>query len=155
LPTGCNVATFGDPQSGGVNDCYLGAAPFYYSPSVAEGGTITGLNKTPIAFGAAGGFVFRVLTGNQVCNAATFDNIDPALGTAKNCYTFTANGAFLRDEGQGFNTVPNMRVAYGSGSNGNFLRRTFPNALSNVPCSNEIFGGDPRYGVLKHCWLSW
>lgn len=139
----CNVGTFGDPLPGVVKACYS-AMPGYL-PGATDNGTMTGLNQTPVAYGANGRFIHTILSGTQSCTPATF-GFDPVPGVLKTCYRMTL-GPLIADEGQGFN-VGNGTVYRGSGLNGNF----FPGPASGV-CTSATFGqADPDPGVPKHCY---
>jgi hypothetical protein len=152
----CDNATFGDPIYGVPKACYLGAP--LYTRVTGEGGTLTGLSNTPVAYGGGGRFSYRILSGTQVCNAGTFGN--PGNHIAKDCYVLTNAGepttgplAFLADEGQTW-SIPTgaphgSLVLYGSGRTGNFDLAGYPAAQG--PCSNQSFP-EPDYGYFKHCW---
>lgn len=140
----CNNATFGDPTPGVVKACYL-ALPDY-NVAAQEGGTMTGLFKTPIAYGASGRFLYKIVTGSANCNVATFGS-DPAFGVLKSCYKLFV--PFIADEGQSVNQSQTFTYWYGSGTNGLYLTHAL---AGNGICSFTNFGGDPDFGVPKHCY---
>jgi len=147
----CNNATFGDPIPGQVKACYI-ANPDY-QVGVGEGGNMTNLPpNTPVAYGARGRYVYRMASGSIACTNATFGS-DPAPGTSKVCYRLAFG--FLADEGQpfsfNFDSTGFARVIYGSARNGAFMRRDFT-TFSGV-CGNDVFGGDPDFGTVKHCYF--
>lgn len=140
----CDATTFSAPAGSG-RQCYNG--PHSYTYVAQEGGSVTVGTKTSVAYGAAGAFVFRVMTGTFTCNNDTFG--DPSRDHTKACYTF--NYPFRADEGQAYNVTPglNPRVYYGSGMNGNFVI----GASATGTCSTAFFTGqDPDAGHPKHCW---
>jgi hypothetical protein len=140
----CNTATFGDPIPGVSKACY--AAIPDYAFEATEGGTLTGLNKTPLAFGANGKFVFTVAsTSSMACTTTAFGS-DPAPGVTKACYALTQ--PFAADEG-GSISGSSALFYFGSGLNGNFLVTA---VHGTVPCTTATFGGDPDYGNVKHCY---
>jgi hypothetical protein len=139
----CNNATFGDPSPGAAKACY--DALYGYGLVATEGGLMTGLNKSPIAYGAAGTFVFAIATGSVGCSNTAFGR-DPAPGVVKACYKLYP--PFAVDENFFFDG--NERVFYfASGLNGNIVIKQLGN---NVICRAADFGGDPHPGVAKHCY---
>jgi hypothetical protein len=145
----CGTGTFGDPLPGVTKACYR-AVPDYGTPAVAEFGTLTGLNNTPVAFGANGQYVFKLASGTVTCGNATF-GYDPKPGYAKTCYVASSlNGPLgppIADEFQNFTF--SGQVDYTSGLNGNIL---FVRTSGAGGCNNGTFGGDPDVGMTKHCY---
>lgn len=85
--TACTNAVFGDPASGTAKSCYLiGAPPSFatWTNCAAEDGTCTFSGTHEVAYGAAGRYVYRSVTGSTGCGNAVFG--DPVSGTAKSCY---------------------------------------------------------------------
>jgi hypothetical protein len=150
----CDNTTFGiDPIPGPLKACYF-AQTSYNNGIVLEGGAIGQFNNQPVAFGANGKFAYALLNGNFSCSRDVFG--DPAPGVQKACY-LRFSEKYVGDEYQNYFVpltvqVPNpiITVEYGSGTNGNFMRRDF--VPQSGPCSNANFGGDPDAGPLKHCW---
>lgn len=140
----CNNATFGDPIPGPSKACYE-ALPDY-SFAASENGTITGLSQEPVAYGANGMYVYKILNGTQACTNAVFGQ-DPAVGLTKTCYRL--RGSTIADEG---GTIPQSVnvILYGSGLNGFYLSGTGYSAHGS--CTNAAFGGDPDVGQTKHCF---
>jgi len=146
----CNAATFGgDPAPGIVKSCY-DAVSDDYAFGVVEGGTLTGLNNTPIAYGANGNFFFTVASNSFFCSNTSFGGSDPAQNVVKACYTWSH--PFITNEGNPFNAGSvNTLFYFGSGLNGNFILK----ALSGTAtCNTATFGGDPDFGQFKHCYGS-
>jgi hypothetical protein len=142
----CNNATFGDPIPGATKACY--AALNDHAFAATEGGTLTGLNRTPVAYGASGTFLFTVATGSLSCTNGAFGS-DPAVGITKSCYKIQQ--PFDADEFNNFNAggPPNHIFLYGDGLNGNYLVKA---ASGTILCGNSTFGGDPDVGQTKHCY---
>jgi hypothetical protein len=142
----CNDATFGDPVPGYAKRCYL-ALPAYRVVA-GEGDPITGLNNTPIAYGANGRFLYRTETGSFPCTYMAFGG-DPAFGYGKSCYKMST--PFTTDEPNNFNDPSGSVVLFGSGLNGNFLSSGFSSGVPH-PCTSASFAGDPDFGHTKHCY---
>jgi hypothetical protein len=145
----CGTGTFGDPLPGVTKACYR-AVPDYGNPAVSEGGNLTGLNETPVAYGANGQYAFKILSGTVTCSNGTF-GYDPKPGYAKTCYVASSLGGPLgppvADENQSFSY--SGQIDYTSGLNGNFLNMRTSGAGS---CTNAAFGGDPDVGMTKYCY---
>jgi hypothetical protein len=139
----CDSETFGDPVPGVPKACYHGLPD--YMMRASEGGTLTGLSNSPVAFGAHGKFFFKLASGTLTCGAEAFEG-DPNSGIEKFCYKLIV--PFYVDEGSRVNGG-SIAYWYGSGLNGNFLAKNLPN---NSLCANSTFGGDPHPGFLKHCF---
>jgi len=142
----CNTATFGDPAPGIVKSCYQGLGDNYIF-GTTEGGTLTGLSNTPIAYGANGTFYFTVASNSFSCSNASFGG-DPAANVVKNCYTW--GSPFITNEGNSFNAgTVNTIFYFGSGLNGNFVSQALKGTAS---CTSATFGGDPDFGHFKQCY---
>jgi hypothetical protein len=140
----CNNDTFGDPIHGVIKACYVALEGYRFG--AFEGGTLTDLNHTPVAYGANGNFIYRVVTGSISCSFAGFGD-DPAVGTPKLCYRFGSE--HVAPEGADY-SVPasGAVVSYGSGENGAYLTRT----ATTGSCTNGFFAGDPDVNVVKACY---
>ena len=104
-PAACNNSTFGDPYPGVAKSCFLNvtvAAPttgtqtisgqtFSSSACASEWSTCSYTGTRTVAYGAAGRYSLRTLTGPVACNNGTFG--DPIPGTAKSCFL---NGKFSK-----------------------------------------------------------
>ncbi|WP_051801129.1 chitinase [Streptomyces sp. NRRL F-525] len=85
--TACSNAVFGDPAANTVKSCYLiGAPPSFatWTNCAAEDGTCTFSGTHEVAYGAAGRYVYRSVSGSTGCSNGVFG--DPVSGTAKSCY---------------------------------------------------------------------
>jgi hypothetical protein len=148
----CDRATFGgDPTPGVFKACYQAVPEF--SQAVTEGSNMQVNGPTPVAFGANGGFTFKVLNGSIPCNLATFGT-DPQPGVLKTCYTF--GQPLLVDEGTEWSLSGPLlasragKVFFGSGLNDRFMSTN----MMAGGCDNTFFTGDPDFGTFKHCWAS-
>jgi hypothetical protein len=142
----CDKATFGDPLPGVAKACYVSLPD--YQLTAQEGGNLTGLDRTPVAFGANGNFVYQVASGSKACTNIAFGQ-DPMPNVSKSCYVVpTSLFPFLADEGNN-NTIGAGTVLYGSGLNGYFIKA---NPRGTVSCSFATFGADPHVNWTKHCY---
>jgi hypothetical protein len=144
----CNDATFGDPLPGANKACYEAVTEF--SQVATENQNMTGLSTSPVAYGAKGGFVFKILSGTASCSNATFGS-DPAVGATKICYKFPINR--VADENQTINITRPSIIYYGSGLDGKFMTLRVP-VENGFQCTNATFGADPSVGPTKHCYLA-
>jgi len=140
----CDTTTFGDPIPGVAKACYVGLLDHAFASNEYES-FVAGSN-TPVGYGAAGHYVFAIVSGTTACSTSTFGS-DPAVGVVKACYTMPG---YVVDEGSALPPSTINIVRYGSGLNGNFLAKP---VLSST-CNNTTFGGDPDPSVGKHCYLS-
>ncbi|HXU64627.1 MAG TPA: hypothetical protein VN962_23165 [Polyangia bacterium] len=145
----CNNATFGDPISGPTKACY--EALHEYVQAANENQTLTGLNKTPVAYGAHGAYLFKVLTGTASCTTSTFGTSDPAVGVSKICYKFPYN--WIADENGSFSFSTFSTIYYGTGLDGKFIAKTVA-PQTGFQCTNATFGADPSPGPTKHCYIA-
>jgi hypothetical protein len=144
-PFGCDQGTFGAIGQTG-NHCFV--APAGYTFIGNEGDRVTVANSTAVAFGGAGGFDYRLMSGTFSCNSDSFGD-DPSFGHTKACYAFEV--PFVASEGSAF-TAPSGTVFFGSGTNGNFVTKT---GAASGTCSNEFMGNtDPDVTHLKQCWAN-
>jgi len=88
--TRCTNATFGDPIPTAAKACYVRTgAPAGFGPvCAAENGICTAPTRQTVAFGAAGRFTYRTMTGSFPCTSTTF-SADPLFGAAKSCYSLS------------------------------------------------------------------
>jgi hypothetical protein len=142
----CNVATFGDPLFGVPKACYIAVRDHEFLAN--EGGTLSSLNNTAVAYGANGVFRFKVASGSLPCTNANFPSPDPAPGVPKACYPLKRQ--FIAHEGNSFIAGSGSLFYYTSGLNGN----VFTKSLSGtVTCSTATFGADPDPAHAKHCYF--
>jgi hypothetical protein len=154
LPGGtftCDPAIFGDPAVGEQKGCYRG--PATYTFAAAENGTFSQSSLMPVAYGAGGHFIFKLLSGTLSCVNNTFASDsnptgDPAFGMAKACYALTAD-SLVAYQGQSFSLDTPKTIYYGSGLNGDFVTIT----ASSGTCNNALVGIDPDSDHVKACWV--
>lgn len=146
----CSVTTFGgDPAPGVGKACYRILQGYQYVSSETNDTTLTGLNNTPVAFGANGKYVFAMKSGSSACNVATFG--DPIPGVVKSCYIVNSGTSYVTSEGNSFYFNPDRvtcPMSYTSGRNGNVEQVT----NCSGTCNNSFFGGDPDPGYTKYCY---
>lgn len=76
-----------DPLYGTVKNCYTWTGPpaGFGSNRAAEAGTCSFQGTQTVAYGAAGDFVYKTLTGGTPCTNGAF-GLDPAANIVKGCY---------------------------------------------------------------------
>lgn len=139
----CSNATFGDPAPGVVKGCHVGPQAYVYCAAEAQNCPLSGIQN--VAYGAAGRFVYKTLSGNVSCSNATFG--DPAPGVAKACYVGPQGYTHCSAQNQTCSFPGTRTVAYGA--NGTFVQKRFTGA---VACNDATFG-DPAPGVWKACYV--
>ncbi|MFC5001192.1 family 78 glycoside hydrolase catalytic domain [Dactylosporangium cerinum] len=85
--TACTNAVFGDPIPGTAKACHLTAPPpgtTTWTPCADETTTCAFTGTREVAFGAAGRYTYRRVTGGTPCTNTVFG--DPVPGTPKACY---------------------------------------------------------------------
>ncbi|WP_406443205.1 glycosyl hydrolase family 18 protein [Streptomyces sp. NBC_00631] len=85
--TACSNTAFPDPTPGTAKSCYLIAPPptfTTWTSCAAEGGTCSFSGQHEVAYGAAGRYVYRAVSGSTGCSNTVFT--DPVVGTAKTCF---------------------------------------------------------------------
>jgi len=83
----CGNTLFGDPISGVVKACYVrtGAPSGYATTCATENGACAFTGFRTVAYGGAGSFTYKSLTGGTACTSAAFGG-DPIFGVGKSCY---------------------------------------------------------------------
>ena len=109
-----------------------------------DGGSASG-TQTSHSYAAAGSYtvtetVTETGTGNTATRSAPVSVTVPAPSA-----TWTP----IASEGQAFSVSGTQTVRYGSGSS--WISRT---VTDSGTCSNDFFGSDPLYGVVKQCQLA-
>ncbi|MEE4544821.1 alpha-L-rhamnosidase C-terminal domain-containing protein [Streptomyces sp. V4-01] len=85
--TSCDDATLGDPDYGFAKSCYTGpavAGPAGSTYCAPENGLCSFSGARTVAYGAAGTYTTRPLTGGAPCTNAVFG--DPLPNTVKSCF---------------------------------------------------------------------
>ena len=81
----CSNELFGDPMPRVHKECFL-ALPNYVRYLESDGVGDIGPRLRPVAYGAHGMFVYKMLSGQIKCSPEYFDGQDPAWGVYKACY---------------------------------------------------------------------
>jgi hypothetical protein len=152
---GCGIVAFGgDPTVGVLKSCYLApvGGPVGWTSCAEEGATCSVTGPTTVAYGAAGGFVYRLVSaGSTACGNAAFGS-DPMFGVAKGCYLAPSGGpsglTSCAAENATCGVGTGRTVVYGA--RGAFYSRW---ETGPVSCTSASFGGDPIPGVVKACYL--
>ncbi len=151
----CSNAFFGtDPAYGQVKQCEVSSTappPASWTKIANEGQAFTVSGTQTVRYGTGSSWVSRSVTDSGTCSNAFFGT-DPAYGQVKQCEVSStapppaSNWTTIANEGQSFTVSGTQTVRYGTGST--WLTKSVTN--SGV-CSNAFFGGDPAYGIFKHC----
>ena len=145
----CSNAGFGvDPVPGVVKHC--DAAPGW-TACADEGGTCSVSGAMVVQYGSAGKFAYKVATDSVACTVAAF-GVDPNPGAAKKCSWSPRppvdNGWTQCAAESGTCGFAGTRsVAYGA--NQSWIFRA---VAGGIACTNDAFGGDPAFGVVKGCF---
>ena len=151
----CAIVAFGaDPTVGVLKSCYVAPAggPQGYSSCAAEGSICTVAAPTTVAYGAAGAFAYRLVTGGGIACTNTAFGIDPIYGVVKGCSLAPAGGppGWTACASEGGQCTPGSARTVVYGARGAFYARWQTGPLS---CTSAAFGGDPIPGVIKACYL--
>jgi hypothetical protein len=145
---------YGGPDGAGPY-CFAGPDQNEYVYMGDQNSTFTVPPSTPMAYGGAGHFVFKIVSGTVTCNASTFPDPTFPNSTAypfytKSCYRLQYPN-WVADENQSLVVPTGTPVFFGTGLNGNFLQMVTP--PSGASCTTSAFGGDPDPTTGgKHCW---
>jgi len=148
----CTNAWFGtDPIVGIVKQCEVSgsAAPIAgWSQIASEGQTFSVSGTQVVRYGSGSAWVTLAVTNGGACTNEFFGS-DPLVGIVKHCDVATAGTvawAIVALEGQPFAVLGTQTVRYGNGST--WIARSFS---GGGQCTNEFFGSDPLYGIVKQC----
>jgi hypothetical protein len=134
----CDVATFGgDPIPGVVKACYRALGTGYRSV-IPEGGAMVAPDLTPVAYGADGNFVFKLLD----TTAGPGGNTGGGGTTGAGGTTGTGGGGSAGTSGSA--------GAGGSGGGSGGTGGSGP--APSLHCNEVTFGSDPRPFAQKHCY---
>jgi serine protease len=148
----CSNAWFGtDPIVGVVKQCEVSgsAAPVAgWSQIASEGQTFSVGGTQVVRYGSGSAWITLAVTNGGACTNEFFGG-DPLVGVVKHCDVST-NGSVawsvVAFENQPFSVSGTQTVRYGSGTS--WISRS---VSGGGLCSNEFFGNDPLYGVVKRC----
>jgi hypothetical protein len=100
-----------------------------------------------VRYGAGNAFIVRAIEGGSVqCTNGFFG--DPAPGVVKSCAVL-GRWDPIASEGQHF--VASAVVRYGASDPDRF---TYRSVTGDGWCTNDFFGVDPAYGVVKSCQIA-
>lgn len=154
-----NAATFGDPVPGQVKSVYYRPAaqanpvgPAGFSYAADEGENVDASSLQNVAYGANGDFVTKYNRTSAIdCTNDAFGS-DPAPRVKKACFvkaiSTPAGYTEAANERQTVNVQGTMNVAFGA--QGQYIWKT--QLTSNIACTRDAFGGDPKPGVAKKCY---
>jgi serine protease len=149
----CSNAWFGsDPVYGTVKSCQVAGAVSPGWTKIADenqGFTVNGTQT--VRYGSGSSWISRSVTGSGICSNAWFGS-DPLFGVVKECdvaSSATTSWTTIATEGQAFSVSGTQTVRYGAGSS--WITRT---VTGTGTCSNDWFGTDPAYGIVKSCQVA-
>ena len=144
----CDAATFDSVYrpTGAPVACYQVLVGYHRVATDGGSFTVSPNRPVPAAYGNAGIWTYKNVSGTVSCSVQTFGGFGGSGGT---CYVLDLGNNYLVPESQSF-SMPRgydiYRVAYTSG-NGNAIVRNLRSGM----CNNATFT-DPQYGVQKHCY---
>ena len=148
----CTNAWFGtDPIVGVVKQCEIsgnGAVVSGWSQIASEGQTFSVSGTQVVRYGSGSAWITLAVTNGGACTNEFFGS-DPLVGVVKHCDVSTSGSVawtVVASEGQPFSVSGTQTVRYGSGST--WISRS---VSGGGLCTNEFFGNDPLYGVVKRC----
>ena len=147
------VTGFGSLQVQNFSSSLGGGASAAWTTIAGEGQSFTVNGTQTVRYGSGSNWVTRTLSGSGVCSNEFFGS-DPAPGVVKECQVIGSASApptwtTIAGEGESFMVSGTQTVRYGSGSS--WVTRTL---TGGGVCSNEFFGNDPAYGVVKACQVA-
>ena len=110
-----------------------------------EGQNFSVSGTQTVRYGSGSSWITRTVSGGGECTNAWFGN-DPLFGVVKQCELVGSDWTGIAVEGASFTVSGTQTVRYGSGTQ--WIVRT---VSGGGVCSNDAFGGDPLYGVVKVC----
>ena len=114
--------------------------------AAAENGTCAVAGTQVVRYGAGTSYLYRTVTGSIPCNQTAFGG-DPAFGIVKHCDYSPDGWTSCAAAENGTCAVAGTQVVrYGAGTS--YLYRT---VTGSIPCNQTAFGGDPAFGIVKHC----
>jgi hypothetical protein len=112
-----------------------------------EGQAFTVSGTIAVQYGADNSWAQRYVSGAGQCTNEFFST-DPAYGIVKSCRIAASSSArtTVAIEGQSFTLAAPTTVQYGA--NSSWISKTLS---GEGQCTNEFFGSDPAYGIVKSC----
>ena len=161
----CSNDYFGrDPLFGVAKTCELQTLDSPPPPTTdtwtaiaSEGGAFSITGTQSVRYGAGTTWIEKLLSGSGLCSNDFF-GLDPLVNVIKRCEVKsgtapaplpTVGWTALAAEGGGFTVLGAQNVRYGAGTT--WIEKTVTGSGS---CTNDFFGRDPLYGVMKRCEVS-
>jgi hypothetical protein len=116
-----------------------------------EGGRFTVSGTQTVRYGSGSTWITMQVNGSGECSNGAFGQ-DPLYGVVKECQTESSGDGgwtVIAAEHSSFTVNGTQTVRYGGGTN--WINRSVSGAGE---CSNEYFGADPLYGVVKECQVA-
>jgi len=116
-----------------------------------EGERFTVSGTQTVRYGSGSTWITMQVNGSGECSNGAFGQ-DPLYGVVKECQTESSGDTgwtVIAGEHSGFTVNGSQTVRYGSGTS--WITRSVSGAGE---CSNEFFGADPLYGVVKECQVA-
>ena len=144
----CSNDFFGsDPAYGIVKQCQLAAG---WSKVADEGSSFSVSGSQVVRYGDGSNWITKTVDGSGQCSNEYFGN-DPIFGVVKQCEVVGSAApdtgwTRVASEDESFAVSGTQTVRYGSGSS--WVTKS---VSGGGQCSNDYFGNDPIYGVVKQC----
>ena len=116
-----------------------------------EGERFTVPGTQTVRYGSGSTWITMQVNGSGECSNGAFGR-DPLYGVVKECQTQSSSGGgwtAIAAEHSSFTVNGTQTVRYGSGTS--WITQSVSGAGE---CSNEFFGADPLYGVVKECQVA-
>ena len=113
----------------------------------SEGERFTVSGTQTVRYGSGSAWITMQVNGSGECSNGAFGR-DPLYGVVKECQTQSSGAGWtaIAAEHSSFTVSGTQTVRYGSGTS--WITQSVSGAGE---CSNEFFGADPLYGVVKEC----
>jgi hypothetical protein len=116
-----------------------------------EGERFTVPGTQAVRYGSGSTWITMQVNGSGECSNGAFGR-DPLFGVVKECQTHSGSAGGwtpIAAEHSSFTVSGTQTVRYGSGTS--WITRSVSGAGE---CSNEFFGADPLFGVVKECQVA-
>jgi len=124
----------------------LATNDFGWTTIANEGESFSVAGTQTVRYGSGTSWIERQVSGTFTCSNDEFGS-DPLFGVVKQCQV-ASNVAWTRiaTEGESFTVTGTQTVRYGTGSSW-----IISSVTNGGACTNDFFGDDPAYGVVKAC----
>ena len=143
--TGAAQADPSRSQALGAGDAGDAGHASGWTTVAAEGEGFDLATAQDVRYGNGSTWITRSVSGNASCSNDFFGN-DPLFGVVKQCQVMSGSYTRVAGEGEPFNVDGTRTVRYGSGAT--WVAQT---VSGSGQCSNDYFGTDPVFGVVKQC----